>query len=199
MRHATKISGSAQRRSRCVFASKRSYCGRSTRRSDDRDRIAAEAAALTERLESLRTEFAALAGAEQQIEAMKQRAAEVAGTFAIETGRLDEVKLALREAAARLTEAQERLDRLQKDADALEARNILSRETLPDEIEKLRATLDELAKQRNALDLDISDLKGARELLFAARAERLPSHSGTMCWRHVTRSSAIRCPIRSTS
>ena len=137
----------------------------------DRDRIAAEVAALTERLENLRAEFAALAGAEQQIEAMKQRAAEAAGAFAIETGKLDEVKLALQEEEARLTEAQERLDRLQKDADALEARNILSRETLPGEIERLQASLAELAKLKDALDLEISDLKAVRESLFAARAE----------------------------
>jgi septal ring factor EnvC (AmiA/AmiB activator) len=39
----------------------------------DRDRIAAEIAALQERLENLRAEFAALGGAEQQIDAMKQR------------------------------------------------------------------------------------------------------------------------------
>jgi predicted nuclease with TOPRIM domain len=81
------------------------------------------------------------------------------------------VKLALQEAAARLTEAQERLDRLQKDADALEARNRLSRETLPAEIEKLQASLAELATQKDALDLEISGLKGVRESLFAARAE----------------------------
>jgi AAA domain (dynein-related subfamily) len=102
---------------------------------------------------------------------MKQRAAEAAGEFAIATGRLDEMKLALQEAAARLTEAQEHLDRLQKDAGALEARNRLSQETLPAEIEKLQATLGELAKQKDALDLEISDLKSARESLFAARAE----------------------------
>jgi uncharacterized coiled-coil DUF342 family protein len=137
----------------------------------DRDRLAAEVAALTERRDNLRAELAALAGAEQQIEAMKQRAAEAAGEFAIETGRLDEVKLALQEAATRLTEAQERLDRLQKDADTLEARNRLSRETLPAEIEKLQATLAELAKQKDALDLEISELRGFRESLFAARAE----------------------------
>ena len=51
------------------------------------------------------------------------------------------MKLALHEATTRLTEAQARLDRLQKDADALEAQNILSRDTLPDEIEWLQATL----------------------------------------------------------
>jgi uncharacterized coiled-coil DUF342 family protein len=137
----------------------------------NRDRIAAEVAALTERLENLRAEFAALAGAEQQIEAMKQRAAETAGAFAIETGRLDEMKLALQEATAALTDAQARLDRLQKDADALEARKTLSRDTLPGEIERLQATLADLAKRKDVLDLEISDLKGVRESLFAARAE----------------------------
>ena len=137
----------------------------------DRDRLAAEVAALTGRRDNLRAEFAALAGAEQQIDAMKQRAAEAAGEFATETGKLDEVKLALQEATARLTEAQEHLDRLQKDAGALEARNRLSQETLPAEIEKLQATLGGLSKQNDALDLELSDLKSVRASLFAARAE----------------------------
>jgi len=137
----------------------------------DRDRIAAEIAALLERLESVRAEFAALAGAEQQIDAMKQRAVEVAEEFATETGKLDEVRLALQAAAARVTEAQEHLERLKKDADDLEARNKLSQKTLPGEIERLQASLDKLANQKDALDLEISDLKGIRESLFAARAE----------------------------
>jgi chromosome segregation ATPase len=163
----------------------------------DRDRLAAEVAALTERRDNLRAEFAALAGAEQQIDAMKQRAAEAAGEFAIETERLDEVKLALQGAAPRLTEAHERLDRLQKDADALEARNRLTRETLPAEIEKLQARLDELAKQKDALDLEVSDLKGVRESLFAARAETaaLAARNDALEARH--RSSATRYPAAS--
>jgi uncharacterized coiled-coil DUF342 family protein len=137
----------------------------------DRDRVAAEVAALTERRDNVLAEFAALGGAEQQIDAMKQRAAEAAGEFAIETGKLDEVKLTLQETATHVTEAQEYLDRLKKDADELEARNRRSRETLPGEIKKLQATLDELATQKDALDVEISDLKGIRESLFAARAE----------------------------
>jgi uncharacterized coiled-coil DUF342 family protein len=122
-------------------------------------------------LENLRAEFNALASAEQQIEAMKQRAAEAAATFAVETGKLDEVKLALQETAARLTEAQDRLDRLEKDADELEARNNTQRDVLPGQIEELRAKLVALANEKTALDEDISRLKGVRESLFTAREE----------------------------
>ena len=140
-------------------------------RIHDRDRIAAEVAALTERLENLRVEFAALNGAEQQIEAMKQRAAEAAAAFAVETAKLDEVKLTLDEKASHLAEVMDRLDRLKKDADALETRNKTLTETLPDEIERLRAELAALAGKRDALDQEISQIKGVRESLFAAREE----------------------------
>ena len=137
----------------------------------DRDRIGAETTAQIERLEGLRAELAALGGAEQQIDTMKQRAADAVSEFAIETGKLAEAKLVLQEETARLTEAQARLDRLQKDAEALETRNNHLRDTLPGEIERLQATLAELAERKDTLELSISDLKGLRESLFAARAE----------------------------
>ncbi len=140
-------------------------------RIHDRDRIGAEVAALTERRDNLRVELDALAGAEQQIEAMKQRAADAAAAFAVETAKLDEVKLALQETAGHLTEAQNRLDRLKKDADELEGRNKTLRETLPGEIEELHARLVELVNEKAVLDKEISQLRGVRESLFAAREE----------------------------
>lgn len=137
----------------------------------DRDRTAAEVAALTERLENLRAELAALPGAEQQIEAMKQRAIEAAATFATETGKLDEIKLTLEETARQLSEAQDRLDRLKDDADKIEADNKALRETLPREIDDLRAKLTALAGEKASLDQEVAQLKGVRESLFAAREE----------------------------
>ena len=137
----------------------------------DRDRVAAEVAALTERLENLRAERDALAGAEQQIEAMKQRAAEAAAAFAVETAKLDQARLTLEETANRLTDAQDRLTQLTKDADALEVRNKSVRETLPGDIAALHTELDKLTNEKAALVQEVSQLKGARESLFTARDE----------------------------
>jgi len=137
----------------------------------DRDRIAAEVAALTERLENLRVERDALAGAEQQIEAMKERAAEAAATYATEMTKLDQVKLNLEETASNLTEAQDRIDGLKRDAEALEAQNKALRETLPEEIENLRAQRDELNKEKSAIVEEVSQLRSSRDALFAAREE----------------------------
>ena len=126
---------------------------------------------MTERLENLRAEFAALPGAEQQIEAMKQRAIEAAAAFATETGKLDQIKLTLEETAGQLAEAQDRLGRLKDDADKIETDNKALRETLPREIDDLRAKLTALAGEKVSLDQEVSQLKGVRESLFAAREE----------------------------
>ena len=134
----------------------------------DRDRIGAEVAALTERLDNLRAELAALAGAEQQIDEMKQKAADAAAVFAVETAKLDQAKLILDEMMAKVADAQDRLGKLVKEADQLDVRNKVLRETLPEEIVALRAEVVELGKERGGLVQEISKLEGNLRSLQAA-------------------------------
>lgn len=152
----------------------------------DRDRIGAEVAALTERLESLRAELAALDGAERQIEEMKQKAANAVATFAVESGKLEEAKQVLKETLDRSAEALGRLERFKKDADDLEADIRMRCETLPVEIEQLQAELAELQKEKAAVSQEIAQHKGELATLFAAREETaaLAARNQTLEERH---------------
>lgn len=145
-------------------------------RIHNRDRMAAEVAALSERLENLRAEMAALAGAEQQIDAMKQRAAEAAAAYATERAKLDEAQAGLTDAETRTRAAQDRLDLLSRQADALDADLQRRRDTLPGEIAALIADVTRLEGGKTAMLDEIAQLKGVRESLHAARDE----HAATM-------------------
>ena len=71
------------------------------------------------------------------------------------------------------------------------------RDTLPGEIERLQATLTELAQQKDALNLEISDLKGVRETLFAARAEAAALTARIDALEARYQESATRCQVKS--
>ena len=90
-------------------------------------------------------------GAERQIEEMKQKAANAVATFVVESGKLEEAKQVLKEALDRSAETLDRLERLKKDADDLEADIRMRCETLPVEIEQIQAELAELQEEKAAV------------------------------------------------
>jgi len=123
------------------------------RRIQDRDRIAAEVAALMQQREALTLEIGAMADAEQQIDDLKRRTADAVLQHA-ETRQLLDTTLAAKEAAeADLKAAQDRLAALPQDQEALRR-----------EIERLR-------EDHRQLDNAMAELRNERATLLAAREE----------------------------
>ena len=87
------------------------------RRFQDRDRIAAEVAALVERLNSLRIEIDSLTEAERQVELMKHKAAEAAEAYALEREKINAAVKERGRIEDDIAEAHQRLVNLEKQID----------------------------------------------------------------------------------
>jgi predicted nucleic acid-binding Zn-ribbon protein len=130
------------------------------RRIQDRDRIAAEVAALTEKLETLRLEISALGDAEIQIEEMKRKAADVAGDYALAVGNLER-------AQAELTTTQQQKAKLEQEIEALRHKLDL----IPELHQELEREIGRLKIEKSTLADELATLRGARGQLLAAREE----------------------------
>ncbi|MBV1800495.1 AAA family ATPase [Siccirubricoccus sp. G192] len=123
------------------------------RRILDRDRIAAEVAALTHQLEAVRAEMAAMADTELQIEELKRRAADTALQDA-EIRQQLEARKAEKEAVESALKAAE---------DQLAG--------LPNNIGALRRDVEQLRGARQQLEGELAELRNDRATLTAAREE----------------------------
>lgn len=130
------------------------------RRIQDRDRIAAEVAALTDQLASLRLEIASLAEAERQVEEMKGKAADAAAAYALEKGRLEEARERLAEAERTHAELGQQLYARRREL-----------ERLPGTQEELKREIERLQGEKSTLEDGLATLRGERGLLLAAREE----------------------------
>ena len=133
----------------------------------DRDRLAGEVAALVERIEAMRAELAGLAGAEQQIDAVKQRAADAAEAYATEMAKLDEVRTAREEMEHSLRAAETRLATAQRESDRTDERTKAGLARFGEVQEALQRLRDEKA----AIEREVAGLDGTRGSLFDARDE----------------------------
>ena len=133
----------------------------------DRDRLAAEVAALVERIEAMRAELAGLAGAEQQIDAMKQRAADTADAYATEMAGLEEVRTAREKMEHCLRAAETRLATAQREADGTDERTKAGLARLGEVQEALQRLRDE----KVAIEREVAGLDSTRGSLFDARDE----------------------------
>ena len=130
------------------------------RQIQDRDRIAAEVAALADQRDSLRLEIDSLGEGARQVEEMKGKAAEVAAAYALESGRLEQARTEI-EAAERLK------TKLEDDIAELRRKT----EALPQKQEELKGEIDRLQQEKLALDDALATLRPERGMLLAAREE----------------------------
>lgn len=140
-------------------------------RVQDRDRIIAELAALTERLEAVRAEHAGLAGAMQQIDMVKQQAADVAADHAEKMAGLALAKASVEKAEADVAALQQRHEALLREMDEIEARLPERRQQIADEIAALTKDIDALRQGKAALEDEVAELKHQRRELAAVREE----------------------------
>ena len=140
-------------------------------RIHERDRVAAEVAALTDQRDTLRMEIDSLAEGARQVEEMKVKAAEAAEAYARENGRLEQVQTELVELARHKTELEQQIERLRRDA-----------ENLPEARDELKEEITQLQRERSTLEDELSTLRAERGLLLAAREEMaaLTSRSAQM-------------------
>ena len=129
-------------------------------RIHERDRVAAEVAALTDQRDTLRMEIDSLAEGARQVEELKVKAAEAAEAYARENGRLEQVQTELVELARHKTELEQQIERLRRDA-----------ENLPEARDELKEEIAQLQRERSTLEYELSTLRAERGLLLAAREE----------------------------
>lgn len=123
------------------------------RRIQDRDRVAAEVAALMQQREALQLEMGAMADTEQQIDALKRRSADVALQHA-EVQQQLQATLAEKEAAeAALKAAQQQFA------------------TLPRDQDDLHRSIERLQNERFQLENEMAELRSERATLVATREE----------------------------
>src|SRR4051794_20155946 len=113
-------------------------------RIHERDRVAAEVAALTDQRDTLRMEIDSLAEGARQVEEMKVKAAEAAEAYARENGRLERVQTELVELARHKTELEQQIERLRRDA-----------ENLPEARDELKEEITQLQRERSTLEGEI--------------------------------------------
>ena len=127
------------------------------RKIEDRDRVAAEAAALHERLEAVRAEFDCLSDARQQIDQAKQQAADVATTLATLQSEFETTKSELAASKAELNDIEKEI-----------TENRRKIEQIPDHLE---AEIQNLKSELNVLGPEIDQLRAERGVLLAERRE----------------------------
>jgi hypothetical protein len=123
------------------------------RQIQDRDRVAAEVAALAQQHEALHLEIAAMADTERQIDELKRQTADVALQHA-EAKQLLEATLAARDAAhAEFETTQGKLA------------------ALPQHHDELRQAIDQLREDKLRVEDEVAGLRSEKGLLLAAREE----------------------------
>ena len=137
----------------------------------DRDRTAAEVAALSEQRSALLAEIGGLAEAERQVEEMKHKAAEVVETYALEQGKLTDARNDLGGVLGEIAAARQTVADLEQKAEALRHELEQVRDKLPDDIKNLKNEIEQLKGDRRALDDEIAVMRGERAMLIAAREE----------------------------
>ena len=137
----------------------------------DRDRTAAEVAALSEQRSALLAEIGGLAEAERQVEEMKHKAAEVMETYALEQGKLTDARNELGGVLGEIAAVRQTFADLEQKAEALRHELEQVRDTLPDDIKNLKNEIEQLKGDRRALDDEIAVMRGERAMLIAAREE----------------------------
>jgi len=129
-------------------------------RIHERDRVAAEVAALKDLLDTLRMEIESLAEGARQVEEMKVKAAEAAEAYSRETGRLEQVQAELAELERHKIELEQQIERLRRDA-----------ESLPKAREELKDEIAQLQQEKSKLEDELLTLRAERGLLLAARED----------------------------
>lgn len=137
----------------------------------DRDRIAAEVAALSDQLEALRIAIAGLEEGERQVEALKHRAAEAVEAYAVENAKVVSAQEELRSIEAEVVNRQQRASELQHRLEAIQDELDKLRSELPGDIEDLRKEVDAYQAALVTLKSEISELQSERSALLAAREE----------------------------
>ncbi len=133
-------------------------------RIDNRDRLAAEAGALQERIDALRLELTGLDSARLQIDKAKQDAADAEQQLAQVTTRLDEARLQAEAAAADRDAALRATEKLRSEANQLAEEIRAIDQRLPEEITALN-------KEKEDIENDILQLRASREALRSAENE----------------------------
>lgn len=133
-------------------------------RIDNRDRLAAEAGALQERIDALRLELTSLDSARLQIDKAKQEAADAEQQLAEVTTRLDEARLQAEGAAADRDAALRAIERLRSEASQLAEEIKTTGQRLPDEIATLK-------KEKAEIENDVAQLRASREALRSTEDE----------------------------
>ena len=129
-------------------------------RIHERDRVAAEVAALSDQRDTLRMEIDSLGEGARQVEEMKAKAAEAAEAYARESGHLDQMQTELVELERHKTELEQHIERLRRDA-----------ESLPEARDELKDEIAQLQREESTLEDELLTLRAERGLLLAAREE----------------------------
>ena len=128
-----------------------------------RDRLAAEVGALDQRLEALRAEHAALAGAREEIDAVKREAADAAQFLAVARQELDlarsEVEAARKEIEDFKRELASRAQELEEIARDLEVTKRISVE----QKQALEDALEHLREEKRSLEGELPRLRAERD------------------------------------
>lgn len=163
---ATRFEGLAEKNAamEVEVATKRDELRQLQARIDTRDRLAAEALVLQERVETLKMEFAGLDSARAQIEEVKLQAAEAAMRLAEETAQLDEARQQAGAARADRDGAAKEAEQVRAEARRLGEELAALQGRLPVEI-------SELTERKVALEAEIERLRPTRDALLAARDE----------------------------
>ena len=173
------------------FAEKQAELQEINRQIEERDRIAAEVAVLSNQLDELRLELSGLDEARRQIDEVKHKAADAATEYAEASGKLEEARRSLAEVEERRATlagehermmrenaaAQDDIGRLRAEAETLRTeRAVQERElaTLREEHAKVLAALKdarELISKIDTMRQDIARLQRDREQTEAASAD----------------------------
>lgn len=134
------------------------------RKIQDRDRLAAEAAALRDLIDTLKAELAGMAGDRHAIEELKGEAAQVAEEYAQNCEKRDAVLRELKAAEQATLELERRAEALHR------------------ELEQQPENIEELRRQRDDLKGELDGLQGERVALLAARQEatELATHKASL-------------------
>jgi chromosome segregation ATPase len=118
------------------------------RQIQERDRIAAEVAVLTNQRDELRLELSGLDEGRRQVEEVKQKAAEAATEYVEARGKLEEARSALAEVEERRATIEREHERMMRELSAAQ-----------DDVGRLRAEVEASRTERAALDHELAPLR----------------------------------------
>jgi hypothetical protein len=153
------------------FAEKQAELQEINRRIEERDRIAAEVAVLSNQLDELRLELSGLDEARRQIDEVKHKAAEAATEYAEASGKLEEARRSLAEAEERRAALASDHERMMRESAAAQ-----------DDTARLRAEAETLRMARAVQERELAALREehAKVLVALKDAQELVSSIDTM-------------------